>query len=212
MVRGINLPWLGFNFTGIPFGCSKPLIGSFVQITYIENPGIAFGFDIGPKILFSIIRILILILIIFYIIKHRHSDKLTRIALAFVLAGDAGNLVDRTFYGLWFNYAPLFYGRVVDFIRVDFWNFTIFGKTYNSWPIFNVADVSVTIGFLMILIFHKKIFKHKEEKPVLSDGASGTAGHENIDGNTIKEKLNSPQDSGFENSASNKNTCPPGAD
>ena len=205
MVRGLSIPWLGINFTGVHYGMSKAILGNLINITYVENPGIAFGFDFGPKMLFTIIRILALIIILYYIIKHRKSEKFTRIGLAFILAGDAGNLIDRTFYGVWFNYAPLFYGRVVDFIRIDLWSFTLFGKTYNSWPIFNIADVSVTIGFLFLIVFYKKIFKHKDEK-ILSSSEVDNSTDEKISGNKENEQLNSPGDSIIENSETNKDT------
>jgi len=171
LVKGIRIPWLGINFIGMQFGTSKSVIGNFLKITFIENQGMAFGLDLGYKMFLTIFTILASIIILYYIFKHRNDGKLIRISLAFILAGAVGNLIDRTFYGLIYNYAPIFYGKVVDFIQVDFWHFTLFGRTYTSWPIFNIADVSVTIGFLIILIFHKKVFKHKEEIPVLSTGS-----------------------------------------
>ena len=123
---------------------------------------------------------------------------LIRLALAFILAGAIGNLIDRTFYGLIYHYAPLFFGRVVDFVQVDVWDFTLFGKTYTTWPIFNVADVSVTVGFMIILIFHKRIFKHKEETP------------EDITPDS--EELHSPQFSSTENILSENHISMAGTD
>ena len=51
---------------------------------------------------------------------------------------------------------PVFYGRVVDFFDVDFFDFTLLGRSYDRWPVFNVADASVTIGVLILLLFYKK--------------------------------------------------------
>ena len=62
----------------------------------------------------------------------------------------------RTFYGILFDYAPLFYGKVVDFFDFDFFNFTILGRNYERWPIFNIADASVTLGVLILLIFYRQ--------------------------------------------------------
>jgi signal peptidase II len=164
-VKGLKIEWLGISLPGMPYGSSKQVFGNFVKLTYIENPGMAFGIDIGPKMFLTIFTILASLVILYYIFKHRHDSFLLRLALAFILAGALGNLIDRTFYGLIYGYAPLFHGRVVDFVQVEFWDFTFLGKTYTTWPIFNVADVSVTLGFLIIIFFNKKIFKEEEETP-----------------------------------------------
>lgn len=169
LVKGIKLPFL--HLPGMPYGSSKPVLGELMKITFIENPGMAFGLDIGPKMFLTLFTIAASFVIFFYIYKHRNDGKLIRLALAFILAGAVGNLIDRTFYGLIYSYAPLFHGKVVDFIQIDIWDFTIFGKTYTTWPIFNVADVSVTIGFLVIIFFHNKIFKPKESSVETAEAA-----------------------------------------
>ena len=76
--------------------------------------------------------------------------------VAFILGGAVGNLIDRLFYGIFYGYAPVFYGKVVDFFDVDFFDFSIFGRSYDRWPIFNIADAAVTIGVLILIIFYKK--------------------------------------------------------
>ena len=166
-VKGIKIPALGIDISGMPYGSSKPLIGDAVKLTFIENPGMAFGLDVGPKMFLTLFTILASFIILYYIYKHRNDGFLLRLSLAFILAGAVGNLIDRTFYGKIYGYAPLFYGKVVDFMQVQFWDFTIFHRTYTSWPIFNIADVSVSAGFLLILIFHKRIFKTESELPVV---------------------------------------------
>ena len=163
-VKGLKIESLGINLTGMPYGSSKQVFGNFVKFTFIENPGMAFGIDIGPKMFLTIFTIGASVLILYYIFKHRRDSLLIRLSLAFILAGALGNLIDRTFYGIIYGYAPLFFGRVVDFVQVEFWDFTFMGKTYTTWPIFNVADVSVTLGFLIILFFHKKIFKEQTDE------------------------------------------------
>lgn len=165
LIKGLRVESLGINFHGMPYASSKPVLGEFLKITFIENPGMAFGVDVGPKMFLTLFTIAASVLILFYIYRHRNSAFLLRMALAFILAGAVGNLIDRTFYGKIYGYAPYFYGKVVDFVQVEFWDFTFLGKTYTTWPIFNIADVSVTIGFLIILFFHKRIFAedHKEE-------------------------------------------------
>ena len=122
MVKGITIPSLGINFPGMPYGMSKPIVGDFIRLTYIENAGMAFGFDIGGKHLFGWFSIIASILIVIYLYKMRHANFGFRLSLALILGGAVGNLIDRVFYGTIFDYGKLFYGRVVDFVDVDFFN------------------------------------------------------------------------------------------
>ncbi|MBX7042022.1 MAG: signal peptidase II [Ignavibacteria bacterium] len=187
-VKGISIPLLGIEFPGMPYQSSIPVIGNFFQITFIENPGMAFGLQIGGKLFLSLFTIFATLLLFFFLYKNRHETLLLRLSLALILGGAIGNLIDRVFYGKIYGYAPYFYGRVVDFFHFDFPNFTIFGKTIYSWPIFNIADVSVTVGFLLILIGYKKIFAHTEESPVPAEsGSFESEFDDNIDYSAGKE-------------------------
>jgi len=170
-VKGISIPKLGISIPGMPYQSSINVFGDFFKITFIENPGMAFGLQIGGKLFLSLFTIFATVLLFFFLYKNRSEVFLLRLALAFILGGAIGNLIDRVFYGKIYDYAPYFYGRVVDFLHFDFPNFTIFGKTIYSWPIFNIADISVSVGFLMILIGYKKIF-HKEEDAVIPQNES----------------------------------------
>ncbi len=84
-----------------------------------------------------------------------------------ILGGALGNLVDRIFYGVIYGTGSLLQGNVVDFFQINIPDIKIFGKVFYSWPIFNIADLSVTVGFVMILIGYNKIFNKKvaEEQP-----------------------------------------------
>jgi signal peptidase II len=200
MVKGLKIGWLGINITGMPYGASKRFFGDFVRITFIENPGMAFGLDVGPKMFLTIFTIIASFIILYYIYKHRNDGFLMRLALAFILAGAVGNLIDRTFYGLIYGYAPLFYGKVVDFVQVEFWDFTLFGRTYTTWPIFNMADMSVTLGFLIILLFNKRIFKpHEEHVPeLIPDENSAVKENDTENPEIINSKISGVEPSGFE--------------
>ena len=162
-VKGIKIPFLGIDISGMPYQSSINVIGNFFKITFIENPGMAFGLQIGGKLFLSLFTIFATLLLIGFLYKNRNEGLLLRLALSFILGGAIGNLIDRIFYGKIYDYAPIFYGKVVDFLHFDFPNFTIFGKNIYSWPIFNIADVFVTIGFLMILIGYKRIFNTEEK-------------------------------------------------
>lgn len=160
-IKGISVPSLGINFQGLGYGNSIELFGSFFQLTFIENPGMAFGLEIGGKLGLSFFTVAATIIIIYFIVINKNESRYLRISLAFILGGAVGNLIDRIFYGVIYGYAPIFYGKVVDFFHLDIPDFTFLGKTFHSWPIFNIADISVSVGFVMIIIGYKKIF-HKE--------------------------------------------------
>jgi signal peptidase II len=195
LVKGLKVESLGINIGGMPYGSSKPLIGDWVKLTFIENPGMAFGIDVGPKMFLTIFTIAASMLILFYIFKHRNDGFMLRLSLAFILAGALGNLIDRTFYGMIYDYAPLFHGKVVDFVQVEFWDFTFLGRTYTTWPIFNVADVSVSLGFFIILAFHNRIFAHTEPS-VETTGALSTNGDIANSSSSEGEPVNSDIETG----------------
>lgn len=164
LVKGFSIPFLNFNYDGMYYGQSIPIINDFFRLTYIENPGMAFGFDPGEnfKLAISLFSLIASIGLVFYLYMIRDKSISLRLSIAFILGGAIGNLIDRTLYGVIFGYAPLFYGRVVDFFDFDFFNFTIFGVSYDRWPIFNIADAAVTIGVLILVIFYKKEEPKKE--------------------------------------------------
>lgn len=162
LVKGFSVPFLDLHVKGLPLGTSIPVIGDFARLTYIENPGMAFGIDVGGKLFFSIFSIIASVGILFYLYKVRNERLLFRFSLALILGGAIGNLIDRVFYGLLFDDAGLFYGKVVDFIDVDFFNVNVLGYHLSRWPVFNVADSSVTVGVLLLLIFHRSFARDEE--------------------------------------------------
>jgi len=184
-IRGIEIPFLNINFEGMYLGESINVIGEFFKITYIENPGMAFGFDPGSdyKLLISLFSLAASIGLFFYLFIVRKKTLSLRIAIALILGGAIGNLVDRMFCGVIFDYAPLFYGKVVDFFDFDFFNFSLLGRSYDRWPIFNIADASVTVGVLILILFYKQ---HNSEE----------------DGKVEEEKLSSGETNPVENRAS----------
>jgi signal peptidase II len=166
LVKGFSIPFLNIYHQGMHHGERVSIIGDFFRLTYIENPGMAFGIDPGSsfKIWISLFSLLASIGLIVYLYFVKNESLSLRVALAFILGGAIGNLIDRMFYGVIFDYAPLFYGRVVDFLDFDFFNFTILGRSYDRWPIFNLADSAVSIGVLILLLFYRKHTK-KEDTP-----------------------------------------------
>jgi len=171
-VKGFSFPFLKIYYEGMYEGQRIHVVGNFFRITFIENPGMAFGFDPGVnfKLWISIFSILASIGLIAYIYHVRKQSMALKLALAFILGGAIGNLIDRMFYGIFYGYAPLFYGRVVDFLDFDFFHFSLFGRTFDRWPIFNIADASVTIGVVILLFFYNQ--RHREESKEIALEAS----------------------------------------
>ena len=159
LVKGISIPWLGIHHEGMQYGASRPILGDFFRLTYIENPGMAFGIDVGGKLFFSIFSVIASLAILYYLYRARTGPLGFRLSLAMILGGAVGNLVDRMLYGVIFGDAPLFYGRVVDFFDVDFFNVTIGTYHLSRWPVFNIADASVSIGVILLLIFHRSMVR-----------------------------------------------------
>ena len=155
LVHGVQIPSLGIAWEGIPYGMSRPLLGDFFRLTYIENPGMAFGINPGGKLFFSLFSVVASIALIAYLYHMRKGPLGFRLAIATVLGGAVGNLIDRMFYGLFFGYAPLFHGRVVDFFDMDFFDFSAFGYHISRFAVFNVADASVTVGIILLLFLHQ---------------------------------------------------------
>jgi len=158
LIKGFAIPFLDITYKGMYPGQRIQILGDFFRITFVENPGMAFGFDPGIdyKFWISIFSIIASVALIIYIYYARKQTLSLRIALAFILGGAIGNLIDRLFYGVIYNYAPFFYGKVVDFLDFDFFDITIFGRSYDRWPVFNIADSAVTIGILILLFFYRK--------------------------------------------------------
>jgi len=173
--------------THMTLGESIPVFGSWFQIYFIENNGMAFGMQLGGtfgKFALSSLRLVLIGFIIYYIVKLIKMDASRGIltGMALILVGAMGNIVDSMFYGLIFNestftsaasifpdgggYAPFLFGKVVDMLY-----FPLIDTTLPDWvpfwggehfiffrPIFNIADSCITIGVGYLLIFHRKFF------------------------------------------------------
>ncbi|MEW6061693.1 MAG: signal peptidase II [Bacteroidota bacterium] len=164
LVKGIDIPFLGIVVHGMAVGTSIPVIGDFLRITFIENPGMAFGIEIGGKFFLTLFSIIASIGILLYLYLMRNENFIFRLSLACILGGAVGNLIDRVFYGVLYGEGELFHGKVVDFIDVDFFNIDFLGFHLQRFWVFNIADASVTIGVLMMLMFHRSFVKEEHQQ------------------------------------------------
>lgn len=124
-------------------GRTVDLIHGFFDFEYVENRGAAFGIFQGRVMPLTVVSLLILALLVFYYFRYGRKNKITSVALALIMGGAAGNITDR-----------IIYGYVVDFIHFHI------GDTYH-FPTFNVADVMVVSGVILMLIY--TLFIEREE-------------------------------------------------
>ncbi len=144
---------------------SIPVLGDFFRFTYIENEGMAFGISINNQMLFSSLSVIAALIIFIYLYKIRNESFNHRLPLALIFGGAIGNLIDR-----------LLYSRVVDFMDMDIPDIAFNGGKFlfieiprismTRWPVFNIADVAVTIGMLYLFII---IFFGNEEQITETD-------------------------------------------
>ena len=116
-----------------------PVIGSFFQITRLNNMGAAFGMLQGWSWFFIIAAVAVLgIIMISY--DRIIQNRLLVFATAFILGGTVGNMLDRVFFG-----------HVIDYINIAF------------WPSFNLADMSLTVGAVLLVIYFVTNENKKDE-------------------------------------------------
>jgi signal peptidase II len=133
-------------------GQSFEVLGDFFRITFVENPGMAFGIRVNNTTVFLGLSLLAAVLVFYYLFKLRKEGWFLQLALIFITAGAIGNLTDR-----------FIYGKVVDFLDFEFFDISIpafelvginfSGYSMTRWPVFNVADMAVTGGMTILILF-----------------------------------------------------------
>lgn len=164
----------------------------FFELRFVQNPGMAFGWQLGSKLFLTIFRIVAVVALFIYIVKIRKLKLLPLgylVCVAMVTAGAMGNIFDCVFYGEIFNnpyppgiatfvhwgdgYASLFHGMVVDMLYFPLFSFTwpqwvpwVGGTVFSFFdPVFNLADASISVGMIVIIVFyHKYILVTSDEQ------------------------------------------------
>lgn len=166
------------------------VFGEWFYIRFIENPGAAYGFELGGnygKLFLSLFRLIAIGVIIYYVNKliKKGAPKGVIIGFGLILAGAIGNIIDSAFYGLIFDesgfstvatlfpesggYGTFLHGKVVDMLY-----FPIIKSVYPSWfpwvggepfiffsPVFNFADAYISVGVIYLILFQRKFFMSK---------------------------------------------------
>ena len=192
----------------------------WARIHFVENPGMAFGWKLPApygKLILSLFRILAVGLLIYFIRQLLRSKARTGLLISFglILAGAIGNILDSAFYGLIFSgsyhgvaeifpegggYAGFLHGKVVDMLY-----FPMFEGNFPEWfplwpgepyqffrPVFNIADASISVGVISIIIFHRSFFKTEEHTEVPPE--SGKDESANNTENNAEEESSIPSD------------------
>jgi len=162
--------------TRMHLGDSIPILGDWLKLTFTENPGMAFGISLGSSLVVTILAIVATVLIVVYLRSIRDQHLGYRTSLGLILGGAIGNIIDRIFYARIFDYGGFFRGEVVDFIHFDLWSgrmphwMPLIGDRYIAlFPIWNVADMSIVIGVVLVLIFQKAYHRQRIEMEPTSE-------------------------------------------
>ena len=193
---------------------------SWAKLHFVENKGMAFGLSLGGdygKLALSLVRIIAIGFLVYFIKQFilKKAPLFLLVCFSLILAGAIGNILDSAFYGLIFSnssyhggvaslfpegggYAPFLYGKVVDMFY-----FPMFRGHFPGWfpiwgnepflffrPVFNLADVAITIGVLSILLFQRNIFSTSLKDMVVDEDEKGQdeKAAENLQANPISNE------------------------
>lgn len=117
-------------------GVRRPVLGSFLSLELIHNPGAAFSVGTGTTWIFTVVSILVLVVIVWYVATGRVRDGVVAVLIGFIAGGAAGNLFDRLV-----RPPGVGSGHVVDFLN------------YNGWFVGNVADIWIVVGVVVLVVY-----------------------------------------------------------
>ena len=165
--------------THFQLGEEVVVFNDWFRIHFTENNGMAWGFEFGGKagkLFLTLFRVIAVTGIVYWLWQtiKRKAHTAVIIAIALILAGAVGNIIDSVFYGIIFDssyhnvatlfsdnpYGELFHGKVVDMLYFPIYegeSFTFFNA------IFNGADSWITIGVALLFLFNKQAFPKEEE-------------------------------------------------
>ncbi len=116
-----------FVSTNMFLGQSIPVLPQIFHLTYIQNPGAAFGILENQRYLFILIAAVLIVAVIYFYKKIIQLSKLFQVGIALLFGGAIGNMIDR-----------IFIGRVIDYMD------------FRIWPVFNLADIAIVSGCAII--------------------------------------------------------------
>ena len=188
----LSHPWDPYYHSAVsPYDNGIKVLGNKFQIYFVENEGMAWGWKFGGglgKMTLTLFRLAAVVFGIFYLrtIIQKKYHRGFIICAALIFAGALGNLLDSMFYGLIFEessfdhvarifppggYASFLHGRVVDMLYFPLihshfpeWLPIFGGDSFEFFsPVFNIADASISVGVIAILLFQKRFFARPAE-------------------------------------------------
>ena len=161
LVRGVQIPFLGIDISGMQLYSTHKILGNLIGLTYVRNPGTAFGLGPDYTKYFAVFSLIASIVIFIYMFRIREQGLGIRLSFALILGGAIGNMIDRVFFGPIFDGTALFSGRVVDFIEMDLFHLPF---------VFNIADASVTVGVIMLIFFQRRLILKQPDLKIAGGG------------------------------------------
>jgi signal peptidase II len=168
-MRGLA-PWITALLVVVADRITKGIIlarlepGAWVEVipgfalTHINNRGIAFSLFAGggplTRMLLHLVIFTSVVIIAAMVVRHGHHSRFAGLAFGLILGGAVGNLIDRVLYG-----------AVIDFVHV--WA-KIGGRVW-SWPDFNVADASITVGAVLLIANEFRVHRSEQDDAPDSD-------------------------------------------
>ena len=183
--------------TSFRLGESMPW-ADWAELYFIENPGMAFGIELGSKLFLTLFRIIASAALVYFLFRIRKDDRYTKgfvVCMSLITAGAIGNVIDCMFYGMVFSestplavaqlfpdgggYASFLHGRVV-----DMFHFPLLEGTWPEWmpwvggtdfeffrPVFNLADAAISVGIIVFILFYSN-YLSSPKKTEPTDDAS----------------------------------------
>ncbi len=166
-------------------------IFSWFHLRFIQNPGMAFGMELGSKLFLTLFRIVAVCFLVWYMTRLARNPKIKKgymACIALITAGASGNIIDCVCYGEIFTnpyptelaqfvpwgegYSTIFQGMVVDMFYFPLFSFQwpewmpwIGGDTFSFFdPVFNFADAAITVGIIVLIFGYYKTLSGEPEK------------------------------------------------
>ncbi len=155
-------------------------VTDWFYIAFVENNGMAFGWELGSKLFLTLFRIVAVAVLVWVLLKIKNRPDMKTgfiVCLSLIIAGAAGNIIDCLFYGILFGYESFFYGRVVDMLYFPLFSF--YWPDWMPWiggdyfeffrPVFNIADSAISVGVVAMLLFYRNLLVVEEKPKAQSD-------------------------------------------